>query len=79
MTHPRQHSGFATQAKRRNEEYVLCGTCGQRHPRAVTPPNHPDDATLREFLASLIVLILCGLAIWVWWSILDASRAVPSV
>ena len=34
MTHPNAHGGYATQAKRRTEQYVACNTCGGRaHPR----------------------------------------------
>lgn len=39
MTHMRQaHGGFVTQAKRRGEEYALCGTCGQRSHRFQAAP-----------------------------------------
>ena len=49
MTHSaRQHSGWATAAKRRGEQYIACSTCGQpRHPRLIlrqavhVPPRTP--------------------------------------
>ena len=67
MSHARQHSGFATAAMRRGEQYVLCGTCGRRHPRVVIrqaePYRPPSNLALAlgvmaQTLAALIVALL---------------------
>ena len=40
-------------------------------------PSHPDDATLKEFLFALVVIVLFVTAGWLWAGILAALQVTP--
>lgn len=67
MTHAYQHGGWAAAAKRRDEQYVICNTCGMpRHPRlflrqaAHVPP--PRAWHRYAFAIAAIVIFLAVVA-----------------
>lgn len=69
--HMRKHSGYATQARRRGEDMVLCNSCG-RHPRGYAAPEpiitgwRDVASILGQAAAFLVILggIVGGLYLW---------------
>ena len=80
MNHMRQHAGFATQARRRGEDFVLCGTCGKRPHRPQYEQPEPIIAGWRDVASILgqavaFIVILGGVVggLYLW-----ALSAVPA-
>ena len=64
MTHARSHSGYASSARRRSEEYALCQTCGQRNHRFQAGPRELEPAIpLVRFANLMLASVLLWLAI----------------
>ena len=61
MSHARQHSGWATAAKRRGEELRACNTCGHTHiGRSTYPvPEVDDRISPLGLLGMVATLLLC--------------------
>lgn len=77
----RQHSGWATAAKRRNEDYLGCTTCGMRHvvPREQAGPREyqPRMPLVRLLNIALSLVVLYEVAIaWVLTTFGEQIRAV---
>jgi hypothetical protein len=66
MSHARQHSGFATAASRRNEQFVLCSKCGQINHRVrryqAAPLEVSDDVP--EFWYLVATAVLAAPIVW---------------
>jgi hypothetical protein len=61
MSHARQHSGFATAARRRNEQWIQCNTCGSRgriRRYQAAPREAPSEAV--EFWLLMVTAVLFG-------------------
>jgi hypothetical protein len=74
-----RHGGLAAQAKRRNEEYLGCLTCGQPHARYrphVEPEEHP---TLWRLVGMVVWLLVMGaIAVYALPVVLIGLAGVPS-
>lgn len=64
MTHARQHSGWATAARRRGEEFLRCLTCGgPRHPRPryqAEPIEHEEPEQWGPVKLGVVVVFAIG-------------------
>lgn len=64
MSHARQHSGWATAAIRRGEQYAACNTCGMpKHPRLIlrqaahVPPPRPTWQRYGIAVAAIVAFL----------------------
>ncbi len=72
MTHVKQHGGWATQARRRGEEYRMCNTCGGRSHRPIyqAEPNWYRTTARQQILnvvgcaAQALGMVLVSLVLW---------------
>ena len=72
MTHIKQHGGWATQARRRGEEYRMCNTCGGRSHRPIyqAEPNWYRTTARQQILnvvgcaAQVAGALIASLVIW---------------
>lgn len=66
VSHMRQHSGWATAAKRRGESLLACSTCGMVHARnlnqAAPEPVHETPMDFAKALAVAVLLVAAGIA-----------------
>lgn len=73
MSHPNQHGGWASAAKRRGESYVFCNECGKTEvrPRFQATPeiSAPRRESVKDFVLALAVwgLVLAALG-GMWWT-----------